>query len=328
MSKKMMAVVGLAYALSVTSAWAQELQMTLAGASPGGIWALIGVGIDRAAKAANPKSTITYQTSGGGFANIMQIDGGKVEIALAHNAELRRASLGGEPFKQPVQSMRAIANIYNWAPMQVIVTRAFAEKHSIKTFEDLIAKKPPMRLTVNRRGNITEGVAEAMLKAAGTTLADIEKNGGKVIYAGSEEQADLMKDGRVDVYINGVFAPLSSMIEISKTVPITMLPVSQGVIDKVAADEGLVPYVVPARTYDFQDSDVPTVALGAMLFANAKMSDDAAYALAKAIADNLAELKAAHKNLHPLTADFLVAQNVIAYHPGAVKLYREKGLMK
>jgi TRAP transporter TAXI family solute receptor len=328
MKAKLMAVAGLLCALGAPGARAQELQMTLAGASPGGIWALIGVGIDRAAKAANPKSTITYQTSGGGFANIMQVDTGKVEIALAHNAELRRAVLGTEPFKQPMQSMRAIANIYNWAPMHAIVVKSFAEKHGLKTFEDLVTKKPPMRLTVNRRGNITEGVAEAMLRAAGATLADLEKAGSKVIYAGSEEQADLIKDGRIDVYINGIFAPQSSMIEVGKTVPIVMLPVSKAVIDKVVAEEGIIPFVIPAKTYEFQDIDIPTVALGAMVFANSKMNDDTAYALAKVITENLGELKAAHKNLNPLTAEFLVAQDVIPFHPGAIKYYKEKGMMK
>lgn len=321
------AAVGIFLAATVTGAKAQELQLTLAGASPGGIWALIGVGIDRAAKAANPKSTITYQTSGGGFANIAMINAGKVELGLAHNAELRRAVLGTDPFKQPITSMRAIANIYNWAPLQVIATKEFTEKHGIRSFEDLITKKPPMRLTVNRRGNITEGVAETMLKHAGATLENIEAWGGKIIFAGSQEQSDLMTDGRIDVYINGVFAPLNAVIEVAKHRDLVMLPVSKTVIDKVAEEEGIVPYVIPAGTYDFQKADIPTVALGAMVFANEKMSDDTAYALAKVITENLGELKAAHKNLSPLTQDFLADQNVIPYHPGAIKYYKEKGMM-
>ena len=90
--------------------------------------------------------------------------------------------------------MRAIAYLYDWGPMQLIMTKEIANKYGIKTFEDIAAKKPPLRVTVNRRGNIAEGVALAMFKAIGVTQADIEKWGGSVIYAASQEQTDLCKD--------------------------------------------------------------------------------------------------------------------------------------
>ena len=41
----------------------------LAGASPGGLWSLLGAGVDKAMRASYPNATVTYQTSGGGFAN-------------------------------------------------------------------------------------------------------------------------------------------------------------------------------------------------------------------------------------------------------------------
>ena len=42
----------------------------MCGASPGGLWSLLGAGVDQAMKAAYPGSVVTYQTSGGGFANV------------------------------------------------------------------------------------------------------------------------------------------------------------------------------------------------------------------------------------------------------------------
>src|SRR3989304_2987560 len=53
---------------STTQAQTPTYQLTLAGASPGGLWSAIGIGLDKAMKAAYPGSTVTYQTSGGGIA--------------------------------------------------------------------------------------------------------------------------------------------------------------------------------------------------------------------------------------------------------------------
>ncbi len=45
------------------SAEAQTYQVTLAGASPGGLWSTIGTGFDKALAKAYPGSTVTYQTA-------------------------------------------------------------------------------------------------------------------------------------------------------------------------------------------------------------------------------------------------------------------------
>ena len=162
-----------ALALASAAAWAQgPYRMTLSGASPSGLWTILGVGIDGAVKASFPGSTITYQTSGGGFANIALLDQGKVELGLAHDAELRVAQQGGKPFTKPVTSLRAIALMYDWAPMQMVMNKAFAEKHGIRTFDDIAVKKPPLRVAFNKRGNITEHVAVRMFNAIGVSLDD------------------------------------------------------------------------------------------------------------------------------------------------------------
>lgn len=69
--------------LAAGTAGAQPYNMSITGASPGGLWSLLGVGLDKAVKEQFPGSTITYQTSGGGLANINLLDLGKAELAMA-----------------------------------------------------------------------------------------------------------------------------------------------------------------------------------------------------------------------------------------------------
>ena len=102
-------VLGFLLSLFCLGATAQTYKMTLSGASPSGLWTVLGVGIDGAVKVSYPGSHVTYQTSGGGLANIALLDQGKVELGIAHDAELRIATEGGKPFAKPVTSLRAIA---------------------------------------------------------------------------------------------------------------------------------------------------------------------------------------------------------------------------
>lgn len=319
---------GLTVLLVSLGAAAEPYKMTLSGASPSGLWTMIGVGIDGAVKERFPGSTITYQTSGGGLANIALIDQGKVEMGIAHDAELHIAALGAKPFGKPITSLRAIALLYDWAPMQMVITKAFAEKYGIHSFDDIAAKKPPLRVAFNKRGNITEHVAVEMFKAIGVSLEDIKKWGGDVIYAASDEQGNLMKDKRIDMFTNGVFVRTSFIVQAGDAVDLVLLPVSEDVVNKVSQELNIAPFVVKAGSYSWQPVDVQTVALSAVLVVNGSMDDKIAHDLAAALHKHIDKLQGAHGTLKALTPEFLASQKVVPYHKGAEAYYREAGLLK
>ncbi len=321
-------LLGLALACSSFAASAQVYKMTLSGASPSGLWTVLGVGVDAAVKASYPGSTITYQTSGGGLANIALLDRGQVELGIAHDAELRIAKQGEKPFAKPITSLRAIALLYDWAPMQMIITKAFADKYGIRTFDDIAVKKPPLRVAFNKRGNITEHVAVKMFEAIGVRLDDIKKWGGDVVYAASDEQGDLIKDKRIDMLTNGVFVRTSFILQAGDAVDLVLLPVSEPVIEKVSQELGVKRFVVKAGTYAWQPQDVPTVTLGALLVASEKMDDKTAYDIAKALGQHIDKLQGVHSTFKTISPEFLASQRIIPYHDGAQKYYREAGLLK
>lgn len=319
---------GLLLNLVAGSASAEVYNYTLAGASPGGLWTALGVGVDAAAKAAHPGSTITYQTSGGGIANIGLVQQKKVQMGIVHDAELKLAADGTAPFKAPVKDLRMLANMYDWAPMFVIVTKSFADQHGLKTFEDIAAKKPPMRLALNKRGNIANSVGEQMLKAIGVSLDDVKKWGGDVIPAASGEQTDLMKDRRIDVIINSLFVRHGSLLELEQAIDIVHLPLSQKVVQQVSKEAGIKPFSIPAGSYKNQPQAIPTVTLSAGVVVNAAMDDKTAYNLAKALGQHIGKIKEVHKSMQALTPELMASQTVIPFHPGAARYYKEAGLLK
>lgn len=320
-------LVALSCLFSVSQASAEEYKLTVAGASPGGLWSLIGAGIDQAVKAEYPGSTVTYQTSGGGIANAMLLERNESNMAIIHDAELLMAKKGKAPFPAPITDLRVLCYLYTWAPMQAVISKSFAEKYGISTFADIAKVKPPITVTINKRGNVTADVALEMLKAIGATPENIEKWGGKIIYAASGEQSTLMQDRRVDMMINGLFVGQKSILQIASNIDVKLLPLSAETIKAVASETGTAPYLIPKGAYSWSENPVPTVALGAALVVRKDMDDKTAYNLTKALFDHYKKIGAVHKAMQALTPKVMASVQVVPYHEGAKRYLKEIGLM-
>jgi TRAP transporter TAXI family solute receptor len=304
---------------------AQTYNLTLCGASPGGLWSLLGAGIDAAVKKAHPGSTVTYQTSGGGLANVGLLDQKKCDIAIIHDAEAKAGVGGLPPFKAPVTSLATVAQLYTWAPMQVIVAKSYAKEHGLASLEDVAAKKLPARILLNRRGNIVSAVGESMLNAVGAGPDAVKSWGGSVTYAASGEQGDLMRDRRADIMINSLFVNHSSIRELASAIELAILPVSEKTAQKVAAEWGIATYTIKASDYAWSGRDVLTLTVSAQLFtrkdAPAKMVHD----VTKALVDHISQLKGVHKAMSPLDVKLMAAARTVDYHPEAKKIFAQAG---
>lgn len=321
-------LIALAVALCTSVAAAQApYNLTLSGASPGGLWSLLGAGIHAAVAAEYPGSAVTYQTSGGGLANVMLVSDGRADLGFVHNVELRVALAGRPPFRKAYTNLRAIAYLYHWAPMQWVVSRRFTERYGIQTAADLIAAKAPVRFGVNTRGNMVQELNRAILRAYGVSYEDVEDWGGQIVYAASGEMAELMANRRIDMSGNGLFAPDSSIVQTSQSVDVTMLSLSDEVVAAVAEEMGAEPYTITAGTYEWLDHDVHTVSLGAGIVANDALPEQTAYDLAKALVENLDSIRRVHTAMRALTPEHMASELIIPYHPGALRYYREAGLV-
>lgn len=304
---------------------AQTYNLTLCGASPGGLWSLLGAGVDAAVKAAYPGSTVTYQTSGGGLANVVLLDQGKCDLAIIHDAEAKAAIQGLEPFDAPVESMATIAQLYTWAPMQAIVNADYAEEHGLETLEDIAEQQLPIDLVLNRRGNIVSAIGESMLNAIGASPEQIEEWGGSVTYAASSEQGDLMRDRRVDMLLNSLFVNHSSIRELASSIDVKLLPVTDETAQKVIDEWDIQRYTIPASAYDWNPEDTLTVTVSAQLFVRADADDEFVGNIASALVENFEELQGVHGAMKPLDVELMAGAATVPYHPAAQAVYSQAG---
>ncbi|MFW5654454.1 MAG: TAXI family TRAP transporter solute-binding subunit [Roseicyclus sp.] len=304
---------------------AQTYNLTLCGASPGGLWSLLGAGVDAAVKAAYPGSTVTYQTSGGGLANVQLLDQGKCDLAIIHDAEAKAAIQGLDPFDAPVESMSTIAQLYTWAPMQAIVNAGYAEEHGLETLEDIAEQELPIDLVLNRRGNIVSAIGESMLNAIGASPGQIEEWGGSVTYAASSEQGDLMRDRRVDMLLNSLFVNHSSIRELASSIDVKLLPVTDETAQKVIDEWDIQRYTIPASAYDWNPNDTLTVTVSAQLFVRADADDEFVGNIASALVDNYEELQGVHGAMKPLDVELMAGAVTVPYHSAAQAVYSQAG---
>ena len=318
-------VAGLTMLLGAQQASAQTYNLILCGASPGGLWTLLGAGIDAALKKSFPGSTVTYQTSGGGLANVGLLNDGKCDIAIIHDAEAKAALGGLAPFKAPIDTLATIAQLYTWAPMQVIGSKSFIEQNGLTSLEDVAEKKLPVRIVLNRRGNIVSAVGEAMMNAAGASPENIASWGGSVTYAASSEQGDLMRDRRADLMINSLFVNHSSIRELASAVDLSLLPVTDETAQKVIDEWDINRFTIKASDYDWIDQDVLTLTVSAQLFARKDADSQMIKDLTQALVDNSGELQSVHNAMKPLDVKLMSEAKTVAYHPSAEEVFTAAG---
>jgi hypothetical protein len=89
------------------------------------------------------------------------------------------------------------------------------------------------------------------------------------------------------------------------------------------------PSFVPVKLYPgaVNDSDVTTFGVKATFVTSAKVSEDVVYAITKEVFDNFDDFKSLHPAYAVLTKEGMLEGLSAPIHPGAMKYYKEAGMM-
>ena len=258
---------------------------------------------------------VTAQTSGASGENVRLINKKEVELALVQSDTLDFAFNAKEAFKEPLKGMSVVAVLYPEV-VQVVV----AANSPIKSFADLKGKK----VGVGAPGSGTEANFRQLLDAYGMKKEDV--NGQ---YLSFSESAEAFKDKHIDAFIVTGGVPTSAIMDVATQNEIRILPIGADVLGKMTEKYPFLAGVkIPANSYKGQTEEVQTAAVNAVLIVGNQLKDDMVYNLTKALFENQAELASAHAKGKELNSQYAVKGVSIPFHPGAVKYYKEKGLMK
>lgn len=252
---------------------------------------------------------------GAGLINIKAISLGKADIAWGNVISTVDALAGKPPFDEPMTGICNMAALYLQAAQIAVTDRRIAG----------IADLRGRELATLPRGNTTEYAARALLAVHGLTYDDL----GKINFASITDQVNMAKDGQVDGFLIVSSVPAAGVLDLATSRDAALLPVSDAAFaDLYASNPGWQRIAIPAGTYPGQDEAVPSAGFSMHLMANCdSVSEDRAYDITRALAARGRELGAVTVLLADYGAEAMAVDVGVPFHPGAVRFYREAGLM-
>ena len=261
----------------------------------------------------------TVESTGASVFNINAIMSGDLEFGIAQADRQYQAYNGLSEWEgKPQKDLRAV-----FALAPEAVTFVAAEDSGIKSLKDAKGKV----VNIGNPGSGNRQNAIDVFEAAGI---NIEKD----LKAESIKAADaprMLQDGRIDGFFYTVGHPNGNIKEATAGKRKT----------RIVSITDIEPLVKKFPYYSLTNIDmaqypeatnanekVTTVGMLATFVTSAKVPDDVVYAITKEVFENLDEFKKLHPALEGLTRETMLEGLTAPIHPGALKYYKEAGLMK
>ncbi|MFW5835016.1 MAG: TAXI family TRAP transporter solute-binding subunit [Pseudomonadota bacterium] len=276
----------------------------------GGTFYPVGVGVAQVLSDAGMR---TAADVGGGNSNVISISSGQADIGFTFSPTVVFARNGEEPFTSSFTNLKAIATIYD-----NVGHIAVTEASGVDTVEGL--RGQPFGSQPLSAGSST--FFRMILDANGLSEDDLDI----VVRGGPAQGAQAVRDRQAIGFHATTGAPNGAFTEAFVAVPMQLLTIDDATVEALnQRNPGIVRATIPAGTYEGQDEPVETIGIATILIVNEAMSDDDAYAITKALIDNVETLRGVHGSVRDLSVEFMSEVSGIEMHPGAARAYAEAG---
>ena len=261
----------------------------------------------------------SVESTGGSLFNLNALREGDIDVGFAQSDLQFHAYRGTSKFAGagPFEDLRFLFSLHP-EPFTV-VARADA---GIRTFEDLKGK----RVNIGNPGSGQRATMEVLMAAYGWTQSDF----ALLSELKSSEQSSALCDNKIDAMVFTVGHPSGAIEEATSLCDTVLVPVAGPLIDRLIAENGFYGVaVIPGGMYGGNPDDVPTFGVAATVVTSAALPDEVAYQLVRAVFEKFDRLVAGHPALRGLTKETMVRRHLTApLHPGAIRYYREAGLIE
>ena len=311
----------------------KPITATVTGATPSGYPRTMVEGLNAVVRDTYPGSAVSFKPNspGGG---VLAIGEGQADFtATATGTEVRLANEGKAPFTKPLKGKFSyVMQLYDNQFIHFLMTKEWADANGVRSWADIAKKKPRMRLAINRPDNpqTTIGGPYEVMRAYGFSIEDIQKWGGSYVLGNSQLGLDAITDGKADVFMNARNLNDSLVKEIAAKRDLLWIDGDRATIQKAADTFNNKADMVEKGTYPFMEKDYPTVRMWVALLAGSHVSDEVVYKYVKAVAENERRVQDIGGSLKSAFATQKMTVNPadLPYHPGALRYYKEKGLVK
>jgi TRAP transporter TAXI family solute receptor len=262
------------------------------------------------------KISATAESGGASVANVKLLGNKDIESAFVAADILDAAYNGkGQFVGAPIKNVRALAALY---PETVqLITRADSGINSVK---DLKGKS----ISSGSPGSGQYQLLTDLLQVYGLKRSDIKED-----LSSFTQAVDKIKDGNLDATLITAGVPTAAITDFAQSHALKVIPLAG---PEIATLQKQQPYytnvTLPANSYKGQTEAVPTLAVMAVWATHESVPDNVAYEVTKALFENVAIMGQVHVQGKNINLNTALAVGTAPIHPGALKYYKEKGIVK
>ncbi len=307
-------------AIGIHSTANADNTVTIAAASPSGLYYAAGDAICRAMSAdfQRSKTGCAVTTSRGSAANVLKLDAKELQFGIVQSDVQFHAVEGRDVFAfvGAAQDLRSVLSLH--AEAFTVLVRAEATYSGI---DDLRGK----RLNLGLLGAGTRDTAEDLLDALGWSAADR----ANITSFEPEQNGMALCGGKVDAVSYLVGHPSANIQMVSKACPTRLLSLQPASIEKLIQNKPYYATVsIPGGLYSGNPNPTLTFGVTATLVTLRQVPDDRVFALVQSVFENFEDLRKASPAFSTLDTAQMIRTGLTApLHSGAVKYYRQKGWM-
>jgi TRAP transporter TAXI family solute receptor len=296
---------------------AADERMSIGTASTGGSWYPLGGGVANVINKYVKGYYASAHPSGASIENIRAVIKNYDAMALSMPDAALYAYEGKETFEgNPQKGLRGLFSTY-----PVDIQFYVLDDSPVKTIYDI--KKGNLKVALGAPGSGTEKMAKYVLGVHGITYDDINEQ-----FLSATETTAAMKDGNIDVGIVTLGTPAPTLMDLSTQRKIRFLDIKPEVAAKINKDfPAYFPRTIPADTYKGMGQPHQTLAWMGLFVVSESMPEDLAYNILSAVFDHKAELDKIHEKFKLINLESATKGMSVPLHPGAVKFFRERGVL-
>ena len=259
----------------------------------------------------------SVESTGGSIYNVNSISVGELDFGISQSDTAYQGYQGEGSFEgKPVEGLRSVIAIY-----PELLAFVANKESGIKSLADVKGKK----LNIDIAGSGTRMTTEIVFAAFGIKISDL----ALANELKSSEGPTMLKDNKIDGYF-GVFGhPTANIMDAANSVDIDLIPIEGKPIDDLVAKYSYYAKgVISGTFYKGVEHDTPSIGVKAVLVTKDTIDDKIVYELTKTILDNFEEFKSLHPAYKTITKQSLLEGLAVPQHPGAIKAFKEAGLIK
>lgn len=251
------------------------------------------------------------EVTGGSVENIRRINSGEMEMGLVTPLPAYEGYNGINKFEEKMP----ILGMFSMYPGYMHIF-ALDGNNSIS---DLKGKT----IALNNEGTGDYDISKIILEAHGLDL----KKDLEVRNLTMSDAFTAIKDRQVDAMIYSVGLNSASILELTNTVDVNLLPIAESATEEILSHlSGYYIEAIPGGTYDGTPKDADTLTSMYNAVVKNDADPDFVYEVTKAIFKNQADLVAIHPVGKYFTPENGVKGMPIPMHPGAIKFFEEEGI--